>query len=45
MKKMMLMLGMIGGSALTLTVMNKNIRNIVQKKVNNAFNSANKMFD
>ncbi|MBR1416585.1 MAG: hypothetical protein IJ572_02065 [Bacilli bacterium] len=45
MKKAMLMLGMVGGSALTFMVMNKNVRDMMQKKMNCAFDSANKMFD
>ena len=45
MNKAMLMLGMVGGSALTFMVMNKNVREMCKKKMNNMFDSADKMFN
>lgn len=45
MKKAMLMLGMVGGSALTFMVMNKNVRDVCKKKMNCMFDSADKLFE
>ncbi len=44
MNKIMLALGMIGGSALTLMVMNKNVRCAAKKSIDTMFDEADKMF-
>lgn len=43
MKKMMLMLGMVAGCALTYMMMNKNMRDMAQNKINCMFDEADKM--
>ena len=43
MKKMMLLLGMATGSALTYMFMNKNVRNYAKNTIDNMFDEADKM--
>ena len=43
MNKIMLIVGMIGGSALTLAIMNKNIRCAAKSKIDCMFDEADKM--
>ena len=43
MNKIMLMVGMVGGSALTLAIMNKNVRCAAKKGIDNMFDEAEKM--
>ena len=43
MNKIMLIVGMIGGSALTLAIMNKNVRCATQNCINTMFDEADKM--
>lgn len=45
MKKMMLTLGMIGGSALTFMMLNKNTRKMMIKKMDTMLKEADKMLD
>ena len=45
MKKMMLTLGMIGGSALTFMMLNKNTRKMMIKKMDLMLKDADKMLD
>lgn len=43
MNKIMLIVGMIGGSALTIAIMNKNVRSATKKSINCLFDEADKM--
>lgn len=45
MKKMMLMVGMVGGGALTYMMLNKNTRKMMIKKMDCMLKEADKMLD
>lgn len=45
MKKMMLMLGMVGGGALTYAMLNKNTRKMMIKKMDCLLKETDKMLD
>ena len=45
MNKIMLCIGMIGGSALTLAVLNKNVRCAAKNSINNMFDEADKILE
>ena len=45
MKKLMLGLGMVGGSALTLVMLNKNTRKMMIKKMDMMLKEADKMIE
>lgn len=45
MKKLMLGLGMVGGSALTFMMLNKNTRKMMIKKMDTMLKEADKMLD
>ena len=45
MKKMMLMLGMVGGGTLTYMMLNKNMRKMLIKKMDTMLKDADKMLD
>ena len=45
MNKLMLAVGMIGGSALTLAVLNKNVRCAAKKSIDNMFEEADKILE
>ena len=45
MKKMMLTLGMVGGSALTFVMLNKNTRKMMIKKMDTMLKDMDKMLD
>ena len=45
MNKIMLLIGMIGGSALTLMIMNKNVRYATKNCIDSIFDEADKMLE
>ena len=45
MNKIMLIVGMIGGSALTMMFMNKNVRSATKNCINSIFDEADKMLE
>ena len=45
MKKMMLMIGMVGGGAITYVMLNKDMRKMMIKKMDSMLKEADKMLD